>query len=255
MSRIVLLAAEGASTNMVYHALARKFGQFEVIIENPVPRSELLKRRLKRLGFLTVIGQVLFMLLIEKPMRKSATARFREINQQFGLNDAPIQQSVHRVPSVNSDEARSLLKKLNPKIVVLNGTRILSQETLAAVPAKFINMHVGITPAYRGVHGGYWALVNRQAELAGTTIHFVDKGIDTGKVIKQTTFQPTPKDSFVTYPILQVAAGLPLLVQTVRELMTENWSIQEPLSTLSSKLYSHPTLWGYIANRLLTGVK
>ena len=41
-------------------------------------------------------------------------------------------------------------------------------------------MHAGITPQYRGVHGGYWAVVNNDPEHCGVTIHFVDKGIDTG---------------------------------------------------------------------------
>ena len=44
--------------------------------------------------------------------------------------------------------------------MVVNGTRILSRRMLESIDAVFLNMHVGITPKYRGVHGGYWALAN-----------------------------------------------------------------------------------------------
>jgi folate-dependent phosphoribosylglycinamide formyltransferase PurN len=35
------------------------------------------------------------------------------------------------------------------------------------------------------VHGGYWALAENNPQLVGTTVHFVDTGIDTGEVIEQ----------------------------------------------------------------------
>ena len=51
---------------------------------------------------------------------------------------------------------------------------------LEAVPAVFLNTLAGITPSYRGVHGAYWALVQRQPDACGVTVHLVDAGIDTG---------------------------------------------------------------------------
>ena len=80
-------------------------------------------------------------------------------------------------------------------------------------------MHAGITPAYRGVHGGYWALAEGRTDLVGTTIHLVDEGIDTGGVIEQASFSPTEADTFVTYPYLHTAAGLPPLIEAVRGIL------------------------------------
>ncbi len=255
MSRIVLLATDGVSTNIVYNALAQINPDIVVILEDHISRSQLLKRRIKKLGLVTVIGQVSFMMLAERPLRKSCAARLAQLKAHYDLDDAEITGEIHRVNSVNSDEARTFLRELNPALVVVNGTRIISQQTLDAVEAKFVNMHAGITPTYRGVHGGYWALVEGRPELAGTTVHFVDKGIDTGKVIKQAIFQATPDDSFVTYPILQLAVGVPLLVQTVQELFAGSLMLQDSLSPLPSQLRSHPTLWSYWKNRLMRGVK
>ena len=36
---------------------------------------------------------------------------------------------------------------------------------LQSVEAIFVNTHVGITPKYRGVHGGYWSLVKNDKNL------------------------------------------------------------------------------------------
>jgi folate-dependent phosphoribosylglycinamide formyltransferase PurN len=253
--RVVLLAGPGASTHIVYHALARAFGEVPVILEERVPRGQLVKRRLKKLGLPTVAGQMLFMALAEPLLRRRAASRVAAIKREHGLDDAPISGRVISVPSVNSDEARRALRELAPRFVVVNGTRIISKETLAAVDATFVNTHAGITPAFRGVHGGYWALAEGRPDLAGTTVHLVDAGIDTGGILKQVTFKATPEDSFVTYPYLQLAAGVPLLVAALGELMNGGVRPQKIESDLPSRLRSHPTLWGYVARRIRRGVR
>ena len=91
------------------------------------------------------------------------------IKRQFHLDISPVDGRVIRVPSVNSGKARRALREFSPQVVVVNGTRIICNETLCAVDAPFINTHAGITPLYRGVHGGYWALREGRPDLVGTT--------------------------------------------------------------------------------------
>lgn len=78
--------------------------------------------------------------------------------------------------SVISRIAVDLLQKLNPKEVVINGTRIISGNVLSCVPVYFINIHAGITPLFRGVHGGYRALYERDVGNCGVTVHLIDQG-------------------------------------------------------------------------------
>jgi len=128
-----------------------------------------------------------------------------------------------------------------PSVVVVNGTRIIGSHVLEAVDAPFINMHVGITPAYRGVHGGYWALAQGDPANFGVTVHLVDAGVDTGQVITQVRVRPGPLDNFATYPYLQVAVGVPALVEAVNAARTGAIQLRE--ADLPSRLWSHPTLW------------
>jgi hypothetical protein len=246
---IVLLAGEGTPTHMVYHALRRRFGstvRLEVILERPVSRFQLLKRRARRLGLLPVLGHVLFMMLAVPLLRFQGRQRIAAIKYQYGLDDSVIPEPVLRVPSANSAVVRERLRELSPSAVVINGTRILRPEILRATEAPFINMHAGVTPAYRGVHGGYWALADGRPELVGTTIHLVDEGIDTGDIVTQITFSPTAADNFATYPYLHIAMGLPALLDSVQAILRQQRPALCAPKTKSSRLWYHPTLWSYL---------
>lgn len=239
---IVLLCSNGDSTRAVYQALKEKFGEVTVIMEEDVPRRLFLKRRLKKLGFFPVFGQVLFMAAATPILRKLSGKRLAELKRELKI--AEIENVVH-IDSVNSESGREALRRANPKVVVVNGTRIIGKETLESVGAKFINMHAGITPLYRGVHGGYWALAENKPNLVGTTVHFVDTGIDTGNIIGQGFFEVDKNDNFTTYPYLHTKAGIPLLVKAVELALAENLNVEEKEPSLPSKLRHHPTIWEY----------
>lgn len=256
MSSVVLLARDRVSTRIVFHRLRASFPDLRVVIEDGVSRAVLLKGRVRRLGLLPAAGQALFTVAAEPLLRRAAAARIAEIKREHRLDDAPIpEEVVTRVPSVNSDEARAALRALEPRVVVVNGTRIIGKQTLGCVDAPFINMHAGITPRYRGVHGGYWALAEGRGELAGTTVHLVDEGIDTGSVLGQAAFEATPRDSFATYPYLHYAAGLPLLEAAVRDALEGRLITRASLAADGSRLYHHPTLWGYLWARAARGAR
>lgn len=61
---------------------------------------------------------------------------------------------------------------------------ILSKEVFFAPRWGAINIHLGLLPHYRGVHPVSWALVNGEKN-AGFTIHSIDSGVDTGKILRQ----------------------------------------------------------------------
>lgn len=252
---IVLLAQTGDSTTIVYNALRQAFEGVAVVMEMDVPKRQLLTRRVKKLGLRTVLGQVAFRSLIVPPLTRAAQSRILEICGAHGLDRTPIpEQIVRRVASVNSDQARHVLADLSPKVVVVNGTRIISKDTLACVPARFVNTHAGITPLYRGVHGGYWALAENDRARCGVTVHLVDAGIDTGGILRQANITPTSADNFATYPYLQYAAAMPLLCSAVEELLG-GLATTLPPPTGTSRLWSHPTLGQYIRNRLFAGTR
>ena len=243
--KIVLLAGKGLSTNVLYHALKNEFTIDTIILEEPVGKMTFLKKRIKKLGLWKVAGQVLFQGCIVKILNLGSAVRKQEILQSFSLDSSPLPpEKIKHVSSVNDDQCLELLQNISPQLVIVNGTRIISRRILDGVGAPFINMHAGITPGYRGVHGAYWALVNRDAQHCGVTVHQVDAGIDTGDVIAQKTITPDRKDNFVTYPLLQLAEGIPLMKKAIADILAGQMNTTK--GTSESRLWSHPGFSQYL---------
>jgi methionyl-tRNA formyltransferase len=51
------------------------------------------------------------------------------------------------------------------------------------VSHKAINIHAGVSPYYRGSDCNFWALYDNNSHLAGSTIHFLSKGLDSGPIL------------------------------------------------------------------------
>ena len=249
--KIVMLVGKSQSAKYFYNSLCKKYDISKVIIEDKVPAKQLIKRRIKKLGFLKVLNQILFQLIIPKILFFNSKKRIQSIKKKYNLIDSDIPVSlIHKVKSVNDESCVKLLKKIAPNLVIVNGTRIISSKVLDTVDSYFINTHVGITPQYRGVHGAYWALANNDKENCGVTVHLVDKGIDTGNILSQGLIEPTKKDNFVTYPLHQYGEGIKLLENVILQLENGKIEVQKK-SNASSKLYYHPTFSLYLKNLFL----
>jgi hypothetical protein len=251
---VVLLCSDNPASRIIYHDLRRRFGDVDVVEEDPVSQLTLLRRRRKRLGLRVVAGQLAFRAVVVPWLTWRSRARVEAIKREKGLDDSPM-AGVRHVPSMNGDDARTLLGALHPAITVVCGTRILDRTTLAALNGPVVNFHAGITPLYRGVHGGYWALAEGRPDLVGSTLHLIDPGIDTGEIVAQSYFDVTGLDTFVTYPYLHVAAVLEPLAEVVAAALAGEEVVgKPPREDLGSKLRTHPTVGQYLRH-LRAGVR
>jgi len=251
---IIILATEGQTTNLLYNQLVQHFNVKKVILENKISKKIILKNRIKKLGLFKVIGQVLFMVTIPKILNRSSKYRIKQIIQEANQNDKPIPtKTIVNVNSINDDNISKLINQMSPDIIFVNGTRIISKKIIKTSNVKMINIHVGITPKYRGVHGGYWALYNDDIANFGTTVHYIDSGIDTGNIIAQATTKISTKDNFVTYPILQYCLGLKILKNGIIKSNLDNVLLKKS-KVSKSKLHYHPTIIQYLSKRILNGI-
>lgn len=248
--RVVLLAVDNELCRMAAHWLAGRFPGLAVIVEKRSSRRMLFRRRVERLGLVRVLGQLAF-LGFSPLVRWGSRRRIQEIHREFALKSRWPEVDIIRVPSVNSPECLSHLRQLDPKVILVIGTRIISRAVLSAIPVPFINYHDGITPKYRGIRGGYWAKAENDIENFGVTIHLLDAGIDTGPVLYQARIKPVERDSYATFSVLQLATALPLIEKAALD------SIAGTLTPcnidLPSHLWTHPTLWSYILAGLRHG--
>lgn len=254
--KIIIIARKGESTNIVFNRLIENFTIHSVILEQPINRIQFLRRRIKKLGFLKVFGQVLFQLLIVPVLKYTSKKRIIKLKAIYHLNTQSISpDKVKNVDSINSDSTLQNLLSENPDLIIVNGTRIISKKTLLSVNCNFINIHAGITPNYRGVHGAYWALVNKDFDNCGVTIHKIDAGIDTGPVLFHKKISISKEDNFITYPLIQLGEGLPFLINAIDDILKGIQKTSTLKKADSSNLWHHPSLSQYIFNRLFKKVK
>jgi methionyl-tRNA formyltransferase len=265
--RVVVLTRENDATAALVNTVATRCDEVITVVEKPQSRLQVARRRARRIGWVQVVGQLAFAALVVPVLSRRARSRVTSILASADVETTgPV--AVRHVESVNAAATVEMLQELRPSLVVVLGTRVIAPEVLEAVDCPFVNLHAGITPRYRGLHGGYWALSEGRPDLVGTTVHVVDTGIDTGQVLGRVYFAVDPEDTIVTYPYLHLVRGLPVLAEQVERLLSDgrpegsspvvSGCSTDPAAGLTpgdSRLWSHPTLWGYLARRLVSGLR
>ena len=97
-------------------------------------------------------------------------------------------------PEIEEDVVR-LLHEASVELVVLAGfMRIVKQPMLRAFPGRIINIHPSLLPKFPGLEAWKQALAARET-VTGCTVHYVDAGVDTGKILAQETVPILPDDT------------------------------------------------------------
>ncbi len=78
------------------------------------------------------------------------------------------------------------LKSLEADLFVVVAFRMLPEIVWMMPPMGTINLHASILPNYRGAAPINWAIINGEKET-GVTTFFIEKEIDTGKIIERNT--------------------------------------------------------------------
>lgn len=94
---------------------------------------------------------------------------------------------LHVIPSKGRSRGeweRELLARVTPPDywVLAGFMRILSSELVDRFPDRIVNVHPADTRQHRGLHGYAWAF-ERGLEQTWITVHLVDHGLDTGRVL------------------------------------------------------------------------
>ena len=128
---IVLFSGDNFYTPIIYNFLKSEFNISYVVIENPSSKLKIIKKRFLRFGFLIVLGQILFRVLVVPLLKRVSEKRIQDIKDIYGMDEEPIEPSkIKNVTSLNSEELVSMLKETRPDlIVVAYATGIISEKT------------------------------------------------------------------------------------------------------------------------------
>lgn len=114
----------------------------------------------------------------------------------------------------------SALADLQPDLVVSAGfMRILSADCVSKF--KIVNSHPALLPLFPGAHAVRDALA-AGAGKTGTTIHWVDAGVDTGTIIAQEEVEIVPSDTEESLHERIKIVERRLYVATLQQLLNES---------------------------------
>ena len=110
--------------------------------------------------------------------------------------DAGIETSVAKT----QEEVLRQLEECGAELVVLAGyMSVLAPEVIEKFRNRIINIHPSLIPKYcgKGFYGlrVHRAVIEAGEKESGATVHFVDEGVDTGKIILQETVPVMEGDS------------------------------------------------------------
>lgn len=117
-------------------------------------------------------------------------------------------------------------------IISYNYKYLLTSEIIKYPKYGCINLHISLLPWNRGAHPNVWSFLEDTPK--GVTIHYIDEGIDTGKIIIQ-------KEIFIDENKETLQSSYEILHREIQELFKENWK-----KIKNNELTPKPQVWGGI---------
>ena len=149
----------------------------------------------------------------------------RERQEDIYFGDAPFLEHTPgcRVLQIepgrlNGDETLALLVEAEVDTVLIYGTNLIRPPLLGRWPGRMINMHLGLSPYYRGTATNFYPLLNDEPEYVGVTIHLIDAGIDSGAILRHARPEIVAEDRPHTIGCKAILAGIDALISVLRDL-------------------------------------
>ena len=93
-------------------------------------------------------------------------------------------RKVQTIPDIHAPDVLARVRALAPDVGVIYGAPVLRPELFEIPRLGTLGIHHGRVPDYRGKKTTFWEIYNGE-RVAGVTIQRVNKGIDTGEIVKR----------------------------------------------------------------------
>jgi methionyl-tRNA formyltransferase len=174
--KVAFLSSDDAHQRFLAAELHRRFELVGLVVEPAASQRRRIaaRRKYKDWAFATYHA-----------WRRRLTGLDRYRRQYFSLPDQhPAWPPVPllTVDWINDPKVAGFLERLSHDITLVMCTSIMGKKTLKAA-GTIVNIHGGFLPYYRGNHCYFFALYHGAFDRIGSTIHFVDAGVDTGDIV------------------------------------------------------------------------
>jgi len=159
-----------------------------------------------------------------------------------------------RVGEINSRKTIEHLASLatGKEIVVVFGTSIIKEELIEIFYGRIINLHLGLSPYYRGVATNLVPFFYGEPQYVGATVHHLNKGIDSGNILAQGRPTINPKtDSVDTIGAKTIKVGVDLVLRVL-----ELYKIgKQPMGVAQDKRQGKLIMKADLTDEVFTGIE
>lgn len=144
---------------------------------------------------------------------------------------------------MKSPELKEYLSGLNADLFVVVAFKILPPSLLELPHLGSVNLHASLLPKYRGAAPIHWAIINGEKET-GCTVFFLDKSVDTGKIIGQSSTPIGPDETTGELYERLKHLGADLLTESVNSIAAADYAVtaqDDSTATPAPKLYKDNT--------------
>jgi hypothetical protein len=87
--------------------------------------------------------------------------------------------------NLNSTQTAAFAQQFKPDLAFIFGADLIKEPLLAALPKDKINLHLGLSPWYRGSATLFWPFYFLQPQFTGATFHQIVPEADAGEILHQ----------------------------------------------------------------------
>ena len=154
-----------------------------------------------------------------------------------------IQSRIHFIKDIHAQQVLERVKSLEPDLGLIYGSPILKPELFEIPKLGTLGIHHGKVPEYRGNKTTFWMMYNGE-EYAGVTIQKVNKGLDTGTIVKTGEVNAYRRPYQAVFHELE-ALGVELYIQAILDV--KNGAAEyKPQTGVKGKLYRNPKLGDFV---------
>ena len=118
---------------------------------------------------------------------------------------------------LNNPETIMKVKQAGVDAIAVFGSSILGDEYLDSAKVKYINIHLGLSPYYRGSGTNFFPFVNGEISCVGATVHEVTSIIDGGEIYHQVRPEVGKSDTIHDIGNKTIIAGTAAMIRTLNE--------------------------------------
>lgn len=120
--------------------------------------------------------------------QKHFEERYQAESKYFGFQMSPDTEVLEVEPhELESKQAVEFVEKIAPDLVLIFGCGMIRGELAKILPKRSINLHLGISPRYRGAATLFWPFYFLEPQWAGCTFHKIVYEPDAGDILHQCT--------------------------------------------------------------------